>query len=243
MKKRRLQLFVDGDVLVHPHFSGIGHYTADLLRAVDELLYQEEYSHVSVTIGVPYRLKHKLIKYGFANLGVQGLPFPARVVNGLKQRGRLPPIEFFAGRQVYLFPNYSSWPTMFGRSIPIIYDLSFVKYKEFVEPQNQAFLVDQVQKSVKRARRIVTISHNSRQEIVENYGYDADNVSLVFPAVDIRKFYPRSQKEIDFIKAKYGIFEDYILFVGNIEPRKNLITLLKAYNNLPKELQKNTACY
>ena len=237
MRKRRIKIFVDGEVLVHAHFSGIGHYTADLLRAVDELLFEEDYSHVSVTIGVPFKLKHKIARFEFKNFGVRGMPFPIRVSTRLKQTRRLPPIDLLFGKKIYLFPNYSSWPTLFSKSVPIIYDLSFVNHKEFVEPRNQVFLEDQVKFSVKRADRIITISKHSKKEIAEHYGFDNALIDLVTPAVDIHKFYRRSESEILNTRAKYGIFENYILFVGNIEPRKNLITLLNAYENLPRQLQ------
>jgi glycosyltransferase involved in cell wall biosynthesis len=238
MRKKRVKLFVDGEVLVHAHFSGIGHYTADLLRAVDKLLLDDTYSHFSVEIGVPFKLKHKLARFEFENFAVRGVPLPVRAINGLKNTGRLPPIDLLFGNKVYLFPNYSSWPTLFGKSIPIIYDLSFVNHGEFVEPRNREFLVSQVQLAVNRAKRIITISKSSKQEIVEHYGYPEDLVKIAYPAVDMHKFYRRSQDEVHYVKAKYGVFGDYILFVGNIEPRKNLITLLKAYRNLKPEYQK-----
>ncbi|MEI8187476.1 MAG: glycosyltransferase family 1 protein [Candidatus Saccharibacteria bacterium] len=237
MNNKRVKIFIDGDVLVHEHFSGIGHYTADLLKALDKLLYKDEYSHVSVEIGVPYRNKHKLTKYGFENFGVRGIPLPSRMINGLKQRRRLPPIDLLFGKKVYVFPNYSSWPTIRKLSIPVIYDLSFIKYPEFVEPQNRKFLVDQVGLSVARASKIITISKNSLNEIVSYYKYPKKDIEILSPAVDMHKFYRRSQEEISYNKAKYGIFGEYILFVGNIEPRKNLITLLKAYDQLPNKVQ------
>jgi glycosyltransferase involved in cell wall biosynthesis len=237
MKKRRVKIFIDGEVLILKHFSGIGHYTADLLRAVDKLLFQDEYSHFSIEIGVPYRHKHDLAKYEFQNLAIRGMPFPGRITNGLKQKKRLPPIDLLFGKKVYLFPNYSSWPTMYGLNIPIIYDLSFVNHAHFVEPRNQAFLVEQVQLSVQRAKKILTISNNSKQEIVQHYRYSAHDIEIAHPAVDMHKFYRRSSNEISVTKAKYGIFGEYILFVGNIEPRKNLITLLKAYKELSPKLQ------
>jgi alpha-1,3-rhamnosyl/mannosyltransferase len=238
MKKKRVKIFIDGEVLVHAHFSGIGHYTADLLHAIDKLLYENEYSKFSVTIGVPFRVKHKLIKYGFENIGVRGIPFLARTINGFKKRGLLPPIDLLFGKQIYIFPNYSSWPTFRSKSMPIIYDLSFVYHGEFVEPQNRTFLVEQVQLSAKRAKRIITISRNSEKEIVEYYKCHPQHIVIAYPAADINKFYRRSKEEIIDVKARYGIFDNYILFVGNIEPRKNLITLLKAYRQLDPELQK-----
>ncbi len=241
MKKKQIKVFVDAEVLVLSHFSVIGHYTASLLKALDNLLYLDEYSHLKVTLGVPFRDAHKLGKYEYANFGVRKIPLTPRHVTGLKQKNLLPPIDLIFGKQVYVFPNYSSWPTLFSRSIPVIYDLSFIKFPQFGDARNMKFLQDQVKKSVQRSKRIVTISTNSKSEISDEYAVDKSNVDIVFPIIEMREFYKRSEQEIKQVKARYGIFDSYILFVGNLEPRKNLTTLLDAYKKLPESVQKKYA--
>jgi len=238
MKKKKIKVFIDAEVLVLSHFSGIGHYTASLLKAVDDLLLQDKYSHIKVTLGVPIKDTHKLGRYDFANFGVKKIPLTPHLTNGLKQRGWLPPIDLLFGRSIYVFPNYSSWPTLFSKSIPIIYDLSFIKYPHFGDTRNMDFLVDQVNKSVRRSTKVITISTNSKSEICDHYKVPKSDVDIVYPIIEMRDFYKRSESEIKEIKAKYGIFDPYILFVGNLEPRKNLATLLDAYEKLPKDLQK-----
>lgn len=241
MKKKQIKLFVDAEVLVLSHFSGIGHYTASLLKALDDLLYLDEYSHLKVTLGVPFRDAHKLGKYEFANFSVRKIQLTPRHVTGLKQRGLLPPIDLIYGKQIYVFPNYSSWPTLISRSVPIIYDLSFIKYPQFGDARNMKFLQDQVKKSARRSKRIITISTNSQSEISQEYKVDKSNIDIVFPIIEMREFYKRSAREIKEVKARYGIFDSYILFVGNLEPRKNLTTLLDAYKRLPPSVQKKHA--
>jgi alpha-1,3-rhamnosyl/mannosyltransferase len=236
--KKSVKIYIDGEVLILDHFSGIGHYTLELLRAVDELLYDDAYSHIRLEIGVPRKYVHRLGKYGFENFGVRKTPFRPHVINGLKARGRLPWIDLFFGKRVYVFPNYSSWPTLFSPVVPVIYDLSFIFHREYGDPKNMEFLVDQVKKSVQRSKRIITISTNSKNEIVDYYSYNEADIDIIYPIIETRSFYPRSQSEIKKVKAKYGIFDNYILFIGNLEPRKNLMGLLNAYELLPRELQK-----
>jgi alpha-1,3-rhamnosyl/mannosyltransferase len=240
--KKKIKIFFDAEVIVFSHFSGIGHYTLSLLKAIDDLLQYDEYSHLKITLGVPRHDKHKLTKYEFKNFAIKLMPLSTHKINGLKRRHILPPIDLLFGKQIYVFPNYSSWPTIFfSKSIPIIYDLSFIKYPQFGDSKNMEFLVDQVDLSVKRADRIITISTNSKNEIHEQYKFDNDKIDIIFPIIDNKLFYKRSNLEIRQIKAKYGIFDDYILFVGNLEPRKNLITLLAAYEILPEKIQKKYA--
>lgn len=235
---KKIKVFIDVDVLTMEHFSGIGHYTASLLKAVDLLLRRDEFSHFSITLGAPARQAHKLNRFQFENFSVRKMPVSSRIVNGLKQSGKLPPIDLFYGKQVYVFPNYSSWPTLVSPVVPIIYDLSFIKYPQYGDRRNMEFLVDQVNKSVQRSRRIITISKNSKKEISEEYAVNKNRIDIVYPIIEMRNFYKRSDEEVADVKAKYCIFGDYILFVGNLEPRKNLTTLLDAYEKLSPKIQK-----
>lgn len=235
MPKRKLKVFIDADVLIAAHFSGIGHYTLELLRALDSLI--EDRDDVEVTLGVYFRALHKIKAYSFKNFKIRRSPWPLRISNGLKIRGRQPPYDIFFGKKIYVFPNYTSWPLWFSKSVTFVYDLSFEYYPQYVEPRNQKFLSSGVRASVARSEKIVTISTNSQKEIVEFYGVDKSKVPIIYPGIDQSQFYRWREAAVKKVKARYGIHGKYILFVGNIEPRKNLKTLLLAYEQLDKKLR------
>lgn len=237
MKKKKKRIFVDAEVLVVPHFSGIGHYTLDLLRALDREL--DERSDIEITIGVYFKRINIIRGFGFKNFKIKKTFFPLRVSNGLKIRNRQPFYDLFFGKYIYFFPNYSSWPLLFSKSISIIYDLSFEYFPQYVEPNNQKFLSEQVKKSLARSERIITISKNSQKEICEFYNISKTKVSIIYPGIDQSQMFRWPKKEVEKIKARYGIYGNYILFVGNIEPRKNLKNLLLAYEQLDAKTRKN----
>lgn len=234
IKKKRL--IIDGEVLVMPHFSGIGHYTLELLRAIDKELNTRHDIEVSVLIH--YRHIEKAKQYGFKNIEIIPSPFSLRISNGLKIRNKQPFLDLLFGKGIYLFPNFSSWPLLRSKSIPIIYDLSYEKYAEFAEPRNQQFLSEQVRKAASRADQIITISENSKREIASFYHVSPKKIDVCYPAVDRDHFYRQSHEDIAKTLKKYDLKEKYILFVGNIEPRKNLKNLLLAYEKLPVGVRK-----
>ncbi|MGE5327870.1 MAG: glycosyltransferase family 4 protein [Thiobacillus sp.] len=233
---KKLKIFIDAEVLVTPHFSGIGHYTLELLRGLDHAL--DSRDDIKVVLLVYFRNYSKIKKYGFKNITYRKSPFPMRVNNYLKIHNLQFFYDLFFGRAIYLFPNYTSWPLLFSKSVPIIYDLSFEYHPHYVEPNNQRFLSSGVRKSVERSNRIVTISTNSKNEIIEFYKVPGQKVDIIYPGVDQTELFRWPENEIAKVKARYGVFGKYILFVGNIEPRKNLKNLLLAYEKLDKKTRK-----
>lgn len=236
MTKKKLKVFVDAEVLITDHFSGIGHYTLELLRALDRII--ENRDDVEVTLGVYRHRIDKINSYGFRNFKIRKSPFSLRISNSLKIRRLQPAYDLLFGKKIYLFPNYTSWPLLFSKGVSIIYDLSFEFFPQYVEPRNQKFLSEQVRLSVERSSKIITISSNSQKEIIEFFDLKKADVPIVYPGIDQSIFYRRPDSEIKKVKSEYGIHGKYILFVGNIEPRKNLKNLLLAYECLPSNIRK-----
>lgn len=235
MAHKKINVIIDGEVLVAPHFSGIGHYTLELFRAVDRALDSDTSFRFSLTVN--HQLMKKAREFGFRNIHLIRSPFSARISNVLKKLGLQIPLDIIFGKGIYIFPNYSSWPLLFSKSISFIYDMTFEKYPGLVESRNQIFLSNQVYKSALRSDQIVTISNSSKYDISRHYKVSDNKIKVLYPAVDDSVFFKRDINEITRIKKKYGITGEYILFVGNIEPRKNLKNLLSAYEKLPEELQ------
>jgi glycosyltransferase involved in cell wall biosynthesis len=241
MSNSNIKVFIEGEVLVLDHFSGIGHYTASLLKEVDSLLSEPEYSHIKIEIGLPKKLCNRIERFGYKNFTYRNMPFSPRIINALKRRKLLPPIDLLFGKKVYVFTHFTSWPTLTSPQIPIIYDLSFVNFPQYSAEKNQIFLEKQTKLAAHRAARIITISDNSRNEIADHYSFEISKIDKVIPVLDTAKFTPQSYQTIKQIRAKYSLFDDFVLFVGNIEPRKNLVSLLRAYDMMDPALQRNYA--
>ena len=230
----RKKIFVDAEVLVNPHFSGIGHYTLEILRALDNIVSTRP--DIELILGVYFRRVPHILEYGFRNIRIQKTYLPLRITNALKIRNRQFPYDLMFGKKIYVFPNFTAWPTLFSKSVSIVYDLSFEYLPQFVEPNNQKFLSENVKKAVKWSDKIISISTNSQKEICKFYGLNKSQVPIIYCGINRAEFFRWPKDKVEQVKSKYKISGDYIIFMGNIEPRKNLKNLLLAYEQLDPKL-------
>jgi len=238
------KIYIDGLGLVEGHFSGVGHYILGILRGIDDILEAKKYAGESVPdvrVIIPRDSFGKFHEYAFKHIGYKKFPASFRLLSALWRRRWLPPLDILYGKAVYIFPRFVSMPLLFSKSALVIFDISYETHRQYSDEGNAIFLSKQVKKSLQKTKKVITISQNSRREIIDFYKLPAEDVKVATPAADPRLFYRRSRKEIDGVKKKYGIKSDYILALSNLEPRKNLDSLVEAYCQLPKELKQDTA--
>ena len=232
------RIYIDGLGLVESHFSGVGQYILGIVRGLDELIDQAQYNGDPVPIIkviIPYNARHKFKAFRFKHIGYKVVPLSFRTMSALWHRGKLPPIDLWCGRGTYIFPRFVGMPLAFSPSALVILDLSYELHREHSDEGNALFLSKQVRNSLKTSRKVIAISQNAREEILDFYKLEPADVVVAAPATDPQMFYRRSQEEIKRVKQKYGIKGGYILALSNLEPRKNLQTLVDAYCQLPKE--------
>jgi glycosyltransferase involved in cell wall biosynthesis len=99
---------------------------------------------------------------------------------------------------------------------------------------NRSYLRIFTQLSVRRARRIVAVSESTKRDLVRSYSLSPDKVDVVYNGVD-PSFRPLPSKQVAAFRRETELPERFILFVGTLEPRKNVVGLVEAYARLPKE--------
>lgn len=241
-----MKILVEGTPLIRhrqgylQHRTGVGNYTYNLLKGMVE---KPEYD---VEIEGFRSIKDKLAKPSSSQLDFPKLKhvwvplLPREIYTRLTKVGLAPPLDLLLRKHpdVWIFPNFVRFPLFSKKikSVVIIYDLSFVKYPQFAKRVGP-YLRAAVPRSIKKATHIITISENSKQEIIETYGTRSDKISLIYPAIDHEAYQPQPKTAIAKLKRKLKIEGNYILYTGTLEPRKNIVRLVEAYAHLPKELQ------
>lgn len=136
-------------------------------------------------------------------------------------------------------PDVFFSPTHYGpgfspvKRIITIFDLSFLRFQNYFKPRDLYQLKLWTRISVMHAAHIVTISQASKQDIQKFYGIPKDKITVAYPGYDQEKFNPITDKEqIGDVLQKYEIKGDYALYIGTIQPRKNLLRLIEAFKKI-----------
>lgn len=225
------RLLIDGKPLVDDHFSGIGHYTMSIVKALDGLLADDPSREVR--LAVPASRLHRLDPLRLERIRPLRIPMTYLGFRRRIETGRLPRMDRLLGRATYFFPNYVRWPLAHSPSVTAVHDLSFDKLADSVDGPNAVFLRREVANSVARSDLITALTDTMADEIAEHYSVRRDRVKVVGCAADLAHFYRRSEDEVERVKADHGVYGDYVISVGNIEPRKNQVRLLDAFCACP----------
>lgn len=121
-----------------------------------------------------------------------------------------------------------------------IMDLSFLHFPEAFKPLVRWQLEHWTRESIRNAAHVLTISKFTKKEIVATYKYPEDGVTVIYPGVSekvesFKRLATRErQKATREIKKKYNVGR-YILFVGTLQPKKNLPRLIDAFKLIQKD--------
>jgi glycosyltransferase involved in cell wall biosynthesis len=127
-------------------------------------------------------------------------------------------------------------PPAFGcrRSVITIHDLNFLHYPQFLTAESHRYYNEQIEWAVQTADHILCDSQATKSDLTSLLGVPPDKVTVVYLAAD-SACRPLPDAESRRIAARYGLEPGYLLFVGTLEPRKNLPGLLQAYRLLLDE--------
>ena len=128
-------------------------------------------------------------------------------------------------------------PPIAPKSVISILDVSYLKFPDLFKKKDLYQLKIWGRLSIKKAKKILTISESSKSDIIKYYGVKPDKIRVIYPGVKEILNIKYKILNMEELKKKFGIEKEYILFVGTIQPRKNIIRLIEAFVKLDKNLQ------
>lgn len=141
------------------------------------------------------------------------------------------------GFDIAFFPNYVDFPVSANKKIILVADVSYIYYPQFLEKKNLIFLRKYIPRAIKKADKVLTISQSVKDEILSNFNL-ADRDVVVLPLAANEGITARdAQSARRTVEQATGIRKPFILSFGTLEPRKNTISAIKAYLQLPGHIQ------
>lgn len=219
-----MRIALDGLPLCQP-LTGIGHYTLELAHALAQ---NEKADKVAV---LSPRAFHSSAR---KNEQLNGPSLVHATLNpiirswwrsGLLSYLRKNEFDVFHGTN-YDLPLGVSCPT-----VVTIHDLSTLLYPQTHEKKNVARAQQRLPIIAQTAARIITPTEAVRREVAEHLGVSLEKIVAIAEAA--RSFFHRvAPQETTLTRQRFDIGDDFLLYVGTVEPRKNLLTLIKAFEQL-----------
>ena len=203
-------IHIDNEAGIVNKKTGIGYFTSELIYAIKK---NSNYEIDEYVIGGKSKLLNKIYKIS-RHLGFE---LPLKLSVGLKNN------------DVVIGANYLIPKSAKTINIPVVYDLCFIDHPEWVQVRNAKILRLMLPKTLKRSEGIITISDFSASRIRELYNYEKPILVIGIPA-------KKSDAGL-LVPNKIENKKNFFLFVSTIEPRKNVNTLLDAYETLPENIQ------
>jgi glycosyltransferase involved in cell wall biosynthesis len=228
-----MRVLIDARPALDPRKTGVGHYAREITRhlpiADPEGRYAAWYLHAR---GL---LKPRRFFAGVApNLSEVASRFPARVFQPVSWRLSVPRVEWLAGGfDVLLATNFLPPPTASKAVVLVVHDLAFRLFPQ-TAPHHDARWHRRFDGWIADAALVIVPSASAKRDLCEQYAIDEARVEAIHHGVDAHEFRHATQAEVRRVRGAFGIGDaPYALFVGGIEPRKNLETLSRAFGRVP----------
>ncbi|MCX8077066.1 MAG: glycosyltransferase family 4 protein [Geminocystis sp.] len=230
---------------VRPPLSGVGYYTHTLIKALRDLVksrFPEWHLALYRQPSLREWLTGKPPSPSFPQQGGQMfyLPLPVNVSSLLGKHA-----AFFAENLGDYFDvvhgtDHYVYPFRRGKKLITIHDLAFVRYPEYCHYIVRISYENRIKKCLEWTDLVLTFSQITKKEIVDYFQIPEEKVVVTSEASRYDSNYLDSVNVAEVKRKYHHLFaQPYILFVGTMEPRKNIINLVKAFNLIKKEFAIN----
>src|SRR3989338_8497798 len=240
-----MRVAIDIRPLLDPVHSGVQEYTVNLLTALFKLGGGHEW--VLFSSGTDATIKSEAFNRVLKNTPAarrRHLKIPNRLINrSFQALGRPWLNKFLDQPDVFFAPNFGYWGLDPKTPVVVaVHDLSFLRYPEFFAWRGRAWArFVKPRRLAQRASHLIAMSESTKADLVALLGVAPEKVSVVYSGLLPQfRLVPRGYNKVQDVLKKYHLPGKYILSLGTLEPRKNLVGLILAYNQLVQILGKES---
>jgi glycosyltransferase involved in cell wall biosynthesis len=231
-----MKIAIDTIPLLSP-LTGIGYYTLKIAQALRAVAPQHQYFYYygyfsprllfpPAAPGAVSRLKDWLLD----------LPALKKAARSLKGLGNYASFRNF---DLYFEPNFIPLKIPAERLAVTVADFSFARFPQWHTAEKVRYFEKHFWEKAREADAVIVLSDFVKREAIAHFGMAEKRLFTVPLGVDPRIFRKFSPSELRAVRERHRLPDRFLLFVGAIEPRKNLPRLLRAYKKLPATLRKN----
>jgi len=137
---------------------------------------------------------------------------------------------------VFFAPTFVPPPTRTPHLVITVHDLAFRLHPETAHAI-PAVRMARLTPALRQAARIIAVSERTRSDILDLYSVDPERVVVVPLGVDRERFRPPTPRAVEAVRHRHGIDGPYLLALGDIDPRKNLPAVVRAFASLPDDVR------
>ena len=229
---------IDARTLMDVRYSGVSEYTYNLLK---EMLRQDFANSFALFYNSGRDISGRLPVFRHPHLEIHHTRYPNKLFNyGMQKIFKQPKIDRLMRSDLFFMPHLNhialSGPCP---KVITVHDLSFLRYPRYFSwRKNVWHYLLHVKKLLSRFDMIVTISENSKQDIIELTGQREERIKVIYSGIgeEFRMIDKHREGEtFEKIRRKYRMPERFIFSLSTLEPRKNLAGLIRAYEELRRE--------
>ncbi len=214
-----MHIGIDASRIALDERSGTENYTLKLIEAIGKIDKTNRYT-------LYFNKLPRFFEVSYKNISTRYIPMPylwTQVRLSLECLVRPPDILFVPAHTIPALRR----PSL--KTIVTVHDLG-AKFLEAYHKFPQKIYLNWSTEYVSRlATHIIAISESTKKDLTTTFKTSPKRISVVHEGVDHSFFYPRQEKEVEAVKLRYGLKKKYFLYVGTIQPRKNLVNLIGAF--------------
>jgi glycosyltransferase involved in cell wall biosynthesis len=223
-----MRAVIDARPALDPRRTGVGVYTQQVIRHLPHEDPEGEYVAWYLHAKGLFRPKSLFAGVAAPNLSEKASRFPARVFGPLSSRAGVPRVEWSVDFDVLLATNFLPPATHRPGVVMVVHDLAYEHLPD-TAPHMNARWRRAFDKWLGKAAGVIVPSTSTKQDLIDRHEVDPDRVWVTPLGVDAAGFAPAADDVVAATRRRFGVDGPYALFVGGIEPRKNLDTLIRAF--------------